>query len=552
MSMRVGQACIGIVAGGALILVSCAALAERPETVKAQIAGHIASYQPIWTPPAKQLQGRVVLIDPEGGNAPTADERRQDDLSLWTASHLYHLVRLAGGTPVLTRADDREAAEVRRERLDMRVQIRADAQIGRLLMERREQGIDVRLPVKDALVVENVPAHRRWAEQIYHQLVEASAGPAATKPSAGQPTLVPFHPKPVPESAFAKAAKAIWPEGRLPVARAEWFCNLFARQTFSDRTNLYFEPQITLQGETVMIGGATSETVLLGTLARALHSAGITDVRADMRLLPEQGRLQPDAWFGACIAPMALTFGKPTEGGPLQTQLLYGEPVYLLDRESGFYLVQGGDGYCGWVRENCIRTMPRAEFTAYVCSTQAVLLEDIEHAGRRVVRGSRLMVTEASDAQLTIRLPEGEATTIARTRVRMEEDRGTGLARASAGLRLLETPYLFAGRSSVGLDCSGMVGTVCDEYGTVLPRDAAQQFVTGRRVATRWFRDALKPGDRFYFLNETGKIFHTGLSLGDRHFVHSSPPAVQISSLRPGDRLYGEHWDRQFVGAKRP
>jgi len=106
--------------------------------------------------------------------------------------------------------------------------------------------------------------------------------------------------------------------------------------------------------------------------------------------------------------------------------------------------------------------------------------------------------------------------------------------RAKTGLALLETPYVFAGRASIGLDCSGLVGTVCDEHGFVLPRDAAQQFVTGRLVATRWYRDALGAGDRIYFINSTGKIFHTGLALGDEHFVHSAPLAVQISRPATG------------------
>ena len=39
--------------------------------------------------------------------------------------------------------------------------------------------------------------------------------------------------------------------------------------------------------------------------------------------------------------------------------------------------------------------------------------------------------------------------------------------------------------------------------------------------------------------------------LNETHFVHCSPPEVQISSLRKGDRLYNPHWDETFFCVKR-
>jgi len=268
--------------------------------------------------------------------------------------------------------------------------------------------------------------------------------------------------------------------------------------------------------------------------------------------LPEQGRLDSDRWFGACVVPMAMTYGRPAEGGSLQTQLLYGEAVFLLDREDGFFLVHAGDGYLGWVRENCILPMSRQQFRDYTQFPEAVLLEDMATDNGRMVRNSRLRITGAENGLLHILLPDGRRERIDRSKARRIDNSVPGMARARAALTLLHVPYLFAGKSSVGLDCSGLVGTTSDAYGCVLPRDAAQQFVSGSLVATRWYREGLRPGDRIYFLNGTGKIFHTGLSLGGRHFVHSSPPGVQINSLQEGDRLYRESWDRQFLGARRP
>jgi len=409
--------------------------------------------------------------------------------------------------------------------------------------------------------IDGLPAPRVWAERIYRGLAALARtettqvnSRSAEQDASDSPQIVPYYPRHRRSTPSRRAAAAIWPEGRLPAKKARWFCDLYVKYAFSDRTNLYFDPVVTLDGSAVVIRGATTHPVLSGTLESMLRIAGVNEVRSEMRLLPEQGRLQDDEWFGVCTAPMALTYGRPAEGSPLQSQLLYGEPVFLLDREAGFFLLQGSDGYWGWVREDCILTMPREPFSRYSVQQEAVLLKDLDVDGTRIVRGSRIRVAGVDDS-LSVVLPDGGQVAIPRDDLRLVDsttEAATGLARAKTALELLGVPYLFAGKSSIGLDCSGMVATVCDQYGVSLPRDAAQQFVTGRLVATRWYREGLRPGDRMYFLSETGKISHTGLSLGGDHFVHSSPPGVQINSLRAGDRLYREHWDRRFLGARRP
>ena len=90
------------------------------------------------------------------------------------------------------------------------------------------------------------------------------------------------------------------------------------------------------------------------------------------------------------------------------------------------------------------------------------------------------------------------------------------------------------------------------DQATELDDDAAQQFLSGKLVASRWYRDGIRPGDRLYFIETSGKIFHTGVAISQTHFVHCSAPEVQISSLKKGDRLYREQWDNTFLAAKRP
>jgi cell wall-associated NlpC family hydrolase len=136
--------------------------------------------------------------------------------------------------------------------------------------------------------------------------------------------------------------------------------------------------------------------------------------------------------------------------------------------------------------------------------------------------------------------------------VLLSSSAGTGREIAEEALAMLDTPYLFGGRSSRGLDCSGLTGTCYGAAGLALPRDARQQALVGQMVATPWNKNGMRPGDLLFFINTQGRVIHTGIALGNGRFVHASPPMVQVNSLDSSDPLYSETWDRAFAFAKRP
>jgi hypothetical protein len=342
----------------------------------------------------------------------------------------------------------------------------------------------------------------------------------------------------------------VWLVGDLPIERAAWFCDMYLRTTLSDRSMVYLEPRVSVDGDTVVVGGATNIAIMRETLADALRAVGVAKVRNEMRVLPEDGNLG-DQRYGVCIAPTALTFGEPSEAGNLCSQLLYGEPLLLLDRDQGYFLLHGGDGYVGWVREECVRVVPADEFKRYTSARQGVLLRDVETDDRRVVQGASLPIAAAKSDKLTLMLPEGGTFDVGAADVRVDDDSPAAAERINRALALLCRPYVFGGVSPLGLDCSGLVRNVCAQTGLTMARDAYQQFLHGRLVATRWHRDGIQPGDLLYFISNSGKIFHVGIALSRTHFVHSAPPEVQINSFDKGDRLYSEYRDETFFAAKR-
>jgi N-acetylmuramoyl-L-alanine amidase len=112
------------------------------------------------------------------------------------------------------------------------------------------------------------------------------------------------------------------------------------------------------------------------------------------------------------------------------------------------------------------------------------------------------------------------------------------------GMKYLGTPYVWAGTSPSGFDCSGFVYYVYKECGYSTSRTAASLFTNGDYVE----RDNLQAGDIICFTSGSGSyIGHCGIYIGDGKFVHASSGngSVIVSSL--SETYYNTH----YYGARR-
>jgi len=91
----------------------------------------------------------------------------------------------------------------------------------------------------------------------------------------------------------------------------------------------------------------------------------------------------------------------------------------------------------------------------------------------------------------------------------------------------LNAPYLWGGRSPLGIDCSGFTQVVFKAAGVRLPRDAYQQAEVGQTLG---FVEEASEGDLAFFDNAEGKIIHVGIVLKDRFIIHASGK-VRIDKL---------------------
>jgi cell wall-associated NlpC family hydrolase len=151
-------------------------------------------------------------------------------------------------------------------------------------------------------------------------------------------------------------------------------------------------------------------------------------------------------------------------------------------------------------------------------------------APRRTIFALLLLLAVTACAKQVIS-PDLPATTSA-----SEESRNATAARLAT--RYLGAPYVWAGSSPSGFDCSGLVMYAFGKVGVAIPHNAAQQF----RLGTPVDRDRLVPGDLVFF----NQLRHNGIYLGGGRFVHSTKPGgVKIARL-------DDDWFRtRWVGARR-
>lgn len=110
--------------------------------------------------------------------------------------------------------------------------------------------------------------------------------------------------------------------------------------------------------------------------------------------------------------------------------------------------------------------------------------------------------------------------------------------------RFLGTPYRMGGTTEKGLDCSGLVYTVYQDFGIALPRTSQDQSQFGQKVG----KGDLSSGDLVFFRTGKGsKVTHVGIYAGKGEFIHASTRSKRVKY----DRLDNKYFKNRYVTARR-
>lgn len=179
------------------------------------------------------------------------------------------------------------------------------------------------------------------------------------------------------------------------------------------------------------------------------------------------------ARIGTALVPLR---PEPDPARSLDTELFFGEAVTVYERRDGWAFIQNeADGYVGWIGETAL-TSAEPELTHRVAELRSFRYPGAELRAPALdclSIGSRVTVAGEAETRGTryALLPDGSAL-IARHLVPLDTFEADWVAVAE---RFLGTPYLWAGRSSIGLDCSALVQLALNAAGQDCPRDSDMQ-----------------------------------------------------------------------------
>jgi gamma-D-glutamyl-L-lysine dipeptidyl-peptidase len=277
-----------------------------------------------------------------------------------------------------------------------------------------------------------------------------------------------------------------------------------------------------------------------------------------MQWLLAMALLAAQANEGIVVAPVANMYKQPATDAEVVSQAICGTHVGILEERSGWLHVRTPDEYTGWMETPGVRAVASGEKPYAASGRVAEVTSLFAHIYREadvtkhapiltVPFEARLEVTaERGDRWLAVRLPDGRSGWLQRGDVNMDAKPLSIDEMIALSRRFLGLPYTWGGTSSFGYDCSGFTQMLCRRRGVRLPRDADQQAAWSG--VTPVGRDQLQPGDVLFFGSSANHITHTGLYIGEGHFINATTwqhPVIQICDLSD------PHWERLLVACRR-
>jgi len=250
--------------------------------------------------------------------------------------------------------------------------------------------------------------------------------------------------------------------------------------------------------------------------------------------------------------------GRPDHRSELKSQLLMGEVVRVLGAvmDGQWWRVESrADCYSGWIRTWGVIPAAREGAREWLERSRARVLA--LYAEVRAGRGrgplvspmfwnGRLVPGRTVGRYRPVELPDGRRGWIESRAIVVGSRPGIALRKRVRGL--LGVPYMWGGRTPMGLDCSALTQQLLFEQGRMLPRDADDQY----RICRPLDRGATpRLGDLVFFGPRSGRLGHVGMMLGKALYVHSRGQ-VRVNSMERGNPLWDSELSAQIRAIRRP
>jgi cell wall-associated NlpC family hydrolase len=219
-------------------------------------------------------------------------------------------------------------------------------------------------------------------------------------------------------------------------------------------------------------------------------------------------------------APLLSLYGEPRFDAGLGTQALMGERVRVFDVQEGWAWLQlETDGYVGYAAQDDL-ALPQSAPTHRIAvpSTFMFPAPDIKSQPVVTVTMNARVAVVGGDERFA-HLANGRFI-VARHLKPLAESEPDFVAVAEA---YLNVPYLWGGKSVLGLDCSGLVQLSLEASGEASPRDSDMQETQLGRALPKDDLAGLKRGDLVFWED------HVGIMTDQRMLLHANGHFMQVT-----------------------